>query len=243
MWGIVFDIVSTKRRKKRKMAKKLTKKEIEKIKDKLAKDNRSVKRRNEQFAKLSPSEKRVQIARDVIAQLASKKLIATAGVWLTGTDGDNLFDEKDVERNPELQEILSKQESCEGCALGGMFMCAVERHDKLKLTDLEVVKDYKQAVKDIGDDANLDSGEASEDDATHYLKKFFSEAQLNDIEAAFERGGGAKSGSNSAQNFADEVDDDGERMRLIMENIIVNKGKFVPSKPPVQTWTTPGFLG
>lgn len=225
------------------MAKKLSKKEIEKIKDKLAKDNRSVKRRNELFAQLSPAEKRVQIARDVIAQLASKKLIATSGVWLTGIDGDDLFDKKDVERNPELQEILAKQESCEGCALGGMFMCAVERHDKLKLADLEVVKDYRQEVKDNDGDGELNSGEASEDDATKYLKKFFSEAQLNDIEAAFERGGGAKRGSEGAQFFAEEVDDDGERMRLIMENIIVNKGKFVSSKRPEQTWTTPGFLG
>lgn len=226
------------------MAKKLSKKEISKIKDKLAKDNRSVKRRNEEFAKLTPSEKRVQIARDVIAQLASKKLIATAGVWLTGLDGDSLFSEKDVERNPELQEILAKQETCEGCALGGMFMCAVERHDKLKVGDLEVVKDYKEAVKHYGaEDAYLSDGEASEDDATKYLKKFFSEAQLSEIEAAFERGSGAKCGSDEAVTFADEVDDDGERMRLIMENIIVNKGKFVPGKRPEQTWVTPGFLG
>lgn len=206
--------------------KKLSKKDIEKIKDKVAKENRSVKRRNEQFSKLSPSEKRVQIAYDVLAQLRSKRLIATAGTWLSG-DGESLYDQSDVEKNVELQTVLKNREQCEGCALGGMFMCAVERHNKLKIGDLE----------------SPNAGEASEGDAIHYLRKFFSVDQLDEIEAAFEMGEGARSGSQAAIDFASEIDDDEERMRLIMENIIVNKGKFVPSKRPVQTWTTPGFLG
>lgn len=209
------------------MAKKLSKKDLEKIKDKVAKENRSIKRRNEQFAQLSPSEKRVQIARDVLAQLRSKRLIATSGTWLTGDSGDSLYESADIEKNVELQTVLKNREQCEGCALGGMFMCAVERHNKLKIGDLE----------------SPTSGEAGEDDAIKYLRKFFSEEQLNEIEAAFEQGGGARSGSATAVNFAGDIDDEEERMRLIMENIIVNKGRFVPSKLPVQAWMTPGFQG
>lgn len=204
----------------------LTKKKLEKIKSNLKKENRAIKARNEQFAKLSPAEKRVQIARDVLAQLRSKKLIATAGTWLSGEYGESLFTRADAENNVELQEILKKQETCEGCALGGMFMCAVERHNKLKVKNLE----------------SPNSGEASEGDAIKYLRKFFTVDQLDEIEAAFEQGEGARSGSEVAVNFAADVDDDEERMRLIMENIIVNNGKFVPSKRPEQTWITPGFI-
>lgn len=204
----------------------LTKKKLEKIKDNVKKENRAIKYRNEQFTKLSPAEKRVQIARDVLAQLRSKRLIATAGTWLSAEYGDDLFTREDVDNNVELQEILKKQESCEGCALGGMFMCAVERHNKLKVGNMESPRD----------------GQASEEDAIKYLKKFFTVAQLDEIEAAFEQGGGARSGSDVAVNFASDVDDDEERMRLIMENIIVNKGRFVPEQKPESRWVTPGFI-
>lgn len=206
------------------MAKKLSKNKLDKIKKTLAKENKATKYRNEQFQKLTPSEKRVQIARDVLAQLRSKRLVATSGSWLTGVFGDSLYSREDVENNVELQDLLKKQETCEGCALGGMFMCAVERHNKLKVGNLP------------------NDGLIDEDDAVNYLRKFFPINQLDEIEAAFERGGGARSGTEEAEDFASEVEDDEERMRLIMENIIVNKGRFVPEQKPEQTWVTPGFI-
>jgi hypothetical protein len=208
------------------MAKKLSKKSVALLKETVAKRNRRVTLDNKKFDKMSASEKRVQIARDVLAQLASKRLIATTGTWLAGSDEGNLFSRQDVEKSPELQKVLSKTKECTGCALGGMFMCAVERADNLKIGDLS---DDTQSQLQI-----------QTDDIFEYMEKFFSRGQLHMIESAFEQGDGHASDEDAA-DWLSEVDEASERMRLIMENIVVNKGKFVLENRPVQEWVTPGY--
>lgn len=209
------------------MAKKLSKKSVALLKKSVAKENRRIARSNKEFEKMSPSEKRVQIARDVLAQLAAKRLIATPGIWLSGMR-DNLLKSSDFVKDPELQKVLGKTKQCTGCALGGMFMCAVERANKLK-------------VGELSNDSQK-SGNIEFEDVFTYMEKFFSRNQLDQIESAFEKGEGA-SDVYDANDWLEEVDDASERMRLIMENIVANKGKFVLSKPPVKTWTTPGYDG
>ena len=224
-----------------------TKVQINKLKKVVRSANRRTNAANEAFNKLPPSVKRVQIARDVLAQLDSKRLIAASGFWLTGANSGKLFDKADIIVDAELQDVLSQTKKCEGCALGGMFMCAVERANKLKVGSL---------------DNEEGNGQLSETDTFDYLKKFFSLEQLNLIEFTFEKGRGAAHGVPSDQQelaltfFGDDVYDtdyvdDGNddevgptpeiRMRLIMENIIANKGRFVVTRKPVLTWTTPGF--
>lgn len=75
------------------------------------------------------------------------------------------------------------------------------------------------------------------------------------IETAFEMGLGATYSDQESAHFCrigDKCDKDGEcigiyiddpgtRMRLIMENIVVNRGYFNPDKKPVPVYTTPGF--
>ena len=69
------------------------------------------------------------------------------------------------------------------------------------------------------------------------------------IECAFEGGAGQISSleGKSANLFLHDLDDDdpNERMRLIMENIVVNKGTFEPTMRPVvkTSYVTPGFKG
>lgn len=201
--------------------------------------NRRVDRDNAAFEKMSPAEKRVQIARDVIAQLNSKRLIAEAGLWLTADAG--LFNEKDIKSDPEVKDLLSKVKECRGCALGGMFMCAVERANKLKFSQLECGKNFEPEYDDIGDEA------ISMNDTFSYMKKFFTQHQLELIEAAFEQGVGVVYGRgtgpfNQAVDFANDIDDPSIRMRLIMENIIKNKGIFKPRQKPICVWQTPGFI-
>ena len=207
------------------MAKKLSKKSVA-LQKSLAKENRRITKANKDFDKMSAAEKRVQIARDVLAQLASKRLIATTGTWLAGSDEGDLFSRKDVDKNPELQKVLSSTKKCAGCALGGMFMCAVERADNLKLGDLS---DDSQSQKQL-----------QTDDVFAYMEQFFSLEQLHQIEAAFEQGDGHASDEDAA-DWLSEVDEASERMRLIMENIVVNKGKFLLEHRPVQEWVTPGY--
>jgi len=214
------------------MSKKLSKKSVAALEKAIAKKNRRIDRDNKAFEKMSPSEKRVQIARDVLAQLAAKRLIATPGCWLAGKDEDPLFSQEDVKKDPDLQKILKSQKECTGCALGGMFMCAVERANELKISDLDR---ESRDMRVLQDESVFD-----------YMEQFFSREQLNEIEAAFEQGEGFVQDGDSteeASTWLEEVDDAEERMRLIMENIVVNKGKFKLDKPPVRQWVTPGYKG
>lgn len=219
--------------------KKLNKKSVKKI---VSQHNRQVTRENKAFQALSPAEKRVYIARDVLAQIASKKLVPTIGIWLSGK-GRDLFTEKDLNKDPELQDILKKTKQCEGCAIGGMFMCAVQTADQLKLSKLEGVKNFKEDQEDNPGQYHYLDNDIDQRDAFNYLKKFFSSNQLAMIETAFERGGGAYHAHDGSADFVTSITGASERMKLIMQNIIVNKGTFRPEKKPVQVWVIPGFVG
>lgn len=255
----------------------LTNKGLSKSKKNLLKkvvsvSNRATVSANKKFEKLSPSEKRVAIARDVLTQLASKRLVPKAGAWLEVKGGSELFSEKMLGSDQELQEILSKTKECTGCALGGLFLSAVCKADKLKLSELECVDE------DHYNSYNLQfvgQADISMKDSFSYLKRFFSEDQLNLIEFTFELGLGAVGYNDDGKdkeklvdaslastaleffNFKDydlleDLDADTRRdlaptdlvrMRLIMENIVVNKGKFDPNKKPIITYHTPKFVG
>lgn len=228
-------------------AKKTVKKISKKVAKKLVTNhNKQVARDNKMFMALKPAEKRVAIARDVLAQIRLKRLIPTIGVWLAGKDTGALFTKKDVKENPELQSLLATKKECTGCAMGGMFMCAVEMADNLKLDALSEVKEYQKNVKRAHPEdrvyCGFDTATVDGDDAFDYLRKFFSMAQLEAIESAFERGGGSCH-DEEAMDFVDDEEDPSERMRLIMENVIKNKGRFVPSQKPVRRYVTPGFMG
>ncbi len=216
---------------KKKTTKKLSKKEL---KEKLAKSvkshNRKVAADNAAFEKLKPGEKRVAIARDVLKHVASRKIIPTQGAWVDTVGNGPLVTEKNIEQDPELQSLFLNMKSCNACALGGMFMCAVEKADKLKVSDLQ----------DVAVDGNTYEAGVEQEDVFKYMKKFFTEDQLGKIEAAFEKGEGACYDDEGCE-FAPDVEDASERMRLVMENIIANKGTFKPEVEPVATWTTPGF--
>jgi hypothetical protein len=161
------------------------------------------------FDKLTPAQKRVRIARDVLAQLASGKFIATQGLYVNGPEIEG------AKAKASLQTLFKKQKSCEVCALGSMFVALSE--------------DEKTACTFWG---------FGRDDCTDYLGKFFDQEQLDKIEDAFEEG------DVSGMPFASEAEAE-DRMRLIMENIVVNGGKFDPSKQPEETvlFVTPGFKG
>lgn len=234
--------------------------------------NRRIARKNAAFEGLKPAEKRVAIARDVLAQLASGRLVADTGFWLgnseSTSDDNHLIDADDLAsvKNTELQSILGEMDTCTGCALGGLFMCAVEKYDKLKVKDL---KEYEYC-SDRGDNYDAEDLVLQTVDTVNYLRKFFSNDQLQLIECAFEMGQGAWSEEDYCDDHCDEArlqtwkeackfatdemypeadcdldENPGLRMKLIMENIVANNGMFMPNKrPQVQlVWTTPGFKG
>lgn len=223
---------------------------IEKLKKSVAAYNRKVTKSNNDFEKMTAKEKRVTIARDVLMQIQSKRLIPKSGVWLLGVV-DGVF-EKDI----ELQKVLENVKECEGCALGGMFMCTVERANKLKISQLEdTYINCDQNHKNFGE---ITANEVSQNDIYNYMKRFFSKTQLDLIETTFELTNGGAEVSESVQKLAtdfwadfcvSENKEDGcildpeDRMRLIMENIVANNGTFVPTKKPLAVYKTPGYVG
>ena len=146
------------------------------------------------FDKLSRNEQRVVIAKDLILRLDAKKFIAITGTYFRVP----LTDKEAADGSIEVRDLL-KQKTCRGCQIGGMFLCAVDRHNKLSLDEIEFLN-------------NNDAG------MREYLRQFFSDMQLQELEAAFERWDEFKEW---------DVERAEDRMRSIAQNIIRNKGRFV----------------
>jgi hypothetical protein len=204
-----------------------------------------IAKRNKAFRKAPKFRKRLIIARDVLAQQAASRLIAKAGVYLSSPVLEDLaYDRSKI--NTQLQTILSNTPECRACALGGLFNCGVQIANKLTLGETSSIYNY---------------GKLLGSDAYTYLTRFFDLNQLLLIETAFERkdmqrehrennryqiqenGTLSYDEVETAKAFGEDVDDDADRLRLIMENIIINKGTFDPYQKPVQVWRTAGFKG
>lgn len=160
-------------------------------------------RKQRAFKKLTAAQKRVAIARDVIAQLDLKRFKAEkmTYVWMNRSIPYTAADEQLCDR--------TAGEKCTVCALGALFIAGVERADKVTVGQVG----YGNTPYSFG-----------------YLTKFFSEKQLTTVERAFEcwRDDPVdpnRSGYDSDSPLAKLNSND--RMRVIMSNIVKNKGRFV----------------
>lgn len=183
--------------------------------------NKQIGDKDKKFAELIKAQKRVQLAEDVLDQLRIKRFKAKNGAFVY-TKGHLV--KPLVKPDAELQDITSKLKKCNVCALGGMFIAAIDRFDKLKIRDLE---NFSYASEQ-GDAFDIEAS-----DITKYLKKFFSFDQIRLIELAFEQGTGWFSSDWTAKDesavfFNEYVTNPTKRLTLIMENIIENKGTFKP---------------
>lgn len=186
---------------------------------------------NEVFAKLSKPEKRVMIAKDVLKMLKEERITATSGVCcqvkqsgifqkeitkLTDEDGNGLI---------ELSKPF-KHVDCRVCAIGALFVSGLNVFNQFEVDANEIEDDDYSHEKyrtnfDINDDAFCD-----------VIDRYFSEEQLQLIEVFFEGNNGLYKNYNYddvaisfKNNHKPEI-----RMILIMQNIIANKGTFVPEK-------------
>lgn len=201
-----------------------------------------IKADNAKFKKLSQPRKRVAIARDALAQLGTR-LTASAGRWVQ-------FRKLLPELAPEtqVQDILNKTPECDVCAKGALFVCLVDRVNDLTLASAPITPRL------FGDVSHI-KGQATDS----YLRRLFSDNQLNLIEIAFESESYAMhSGITPNNTFQEKMDartffytfgqdkdakSSEVRLRAILENIIANNGTFKPEILPVQKWVTPGFRG
>lgn len=197
-------------------------------------------KRYQQFENMSKRRQRIEIAKDVLAQLLSGFLVPKTGVYL------NLDFEFPVPNSSQLQAVLENVPSCTVCGIGGVFVCAVRKANDIMVSSIRSDWDSSYEI------------EARGEGIKDYLARFFSPTQVLQIEQAFERW--TLSGRDNyrpneygviqhqnrggkAGHFAGDIPDAGTRMRLIMENIVANNGTFRPSIRPVQktVYITPGY--
>jgi hypothetical protein len=163
--------------------------------------------------KRTKSQEQVRIAKDVIAQITARKLkISTGSYFSAGSAWYNDMNRRvSLGEDPQLKDVLPKK--CEVCAIGAVFVAAVDRHNKLKLN--AVTTD----IKDI--------------EMLSFLKKWFTERQMRLMEAAFEgrvQGSGWNLLSNEEEERAEayryKYPSARSRLVAIMKNVIRNKGAF-----------------
>jgi hypothetical protein len=179
---------------------------------------------NKRFMKSSTEQKKVIIAKDVIAQLNTRKYIAENGTYMLVEKAINLKPGKDIK-----SIINQKKVECKVCAIGAVFASCIRINNKmdskhhsssLGLTDTNMVNrlsgifsEYELALMEFAFEGfhhrNVYLSDEDVDKAKKFTKRVLREVKYND---------------------EDDVDakDSEALLRAIMENIITNKGIFKP---------------
>lgn len=141
--------------------------------------NERVRAGNARFEAMTPSRKRIEIARDVLRQIRLGRINPQHGTYFDATrEGPDACEVTDA---TQVRDLTQQIESCSACALGSVFMCAVNRADALKVGDLQGFNASRLAARKRG--MHFKSF-----DMRSYLMRFFSMDQLLLIENAFEGG-------------------------------------------------------
>lgn len=194
---------------------------------------REIAKRNRLFAAANPAEKRVLIAKDVIAQIRLGRFKAATQTWVSpnvrfssnlplAEHSSDLIMEFGADASMRDLFLGKQIQSCNCCALGAMFMSCTLYNNNQTAEDFENETDWQFDSRIEGKNGGFSNG----------LNKFFSGAQLKLIESAYEGGIGAFEAPTSKQaivyKWVDDLPDDKKRLVAIMENIIENEGTFVP---------------
>ena len=177
---------------------------------------------NAEFKKATKAQKRVMIAQDVLAQLKTKRYVAESGCWVQA-NYNSTATWADIKYTDSVQELFAEKtiESCNVCALGGLFMSCTNLNNNTLLEELDDVSE------DLG---NLID---EEEQLSNKLNKIFSVKQLKLIEVYFEGNDGyfyENREYDTVKAFYIKYPSDKKRLQLIMENIVENEGTFVPKK-------------
>jgi hypothetical protein len=191
--------------------------------------NKVLLKSNAAFKKATKAEKRVMIAKDVLAQIKANRYIAESGTWVDA----NWNIRNEIDGTESVQKLFADRtiETCNVCALGSLFMSCTNLNNNTCVSDIN----YGGEGTEIGE--RIEEG----DTLSNGLNKIFSKKQLQLIEVYFEKGDGwfGEDGytgnyigedSRHVEYFNDAYPDDDERLVEIMKNIVANDGTFVPSK-------------
>lgn len=165
-----------------------------------------VARSNKKFISATKTEQRVMIARDVIARLEARNIVANRGAIILLPD--KILSKHNNEDS--FKEVLNDKDNppCQVCAKGALFCSAVGRTNKSSVWEV-----------------NMDMYEP--------IFEFFSKKQIDLIETAFEGMSYMALISERDEKIARDFcinhsGDIKERMIAIMKNIINNNGTFKP---------------
>jgi hypothetical protein len=191
--------------------------------------NEALRKSNAAFKKATKAEKRVMIAKDVLTQIKAKRYIPESGTWVD----PNWNIRNEIDGTESVQKLFADRtiETCNVCALGGLFMSCTNLNNNTCVSDINYGGEGDLLGEKIQDGDTLSNG----------LNKIFSKKQLQLIEVYFEKGDGwfgedrytgnyIGEDSRHVQYFNDAYPDDDERLVEIMKNIVANDGTFVPSK-------------
>jgi hypothetical protein len=158
------------------------------------------------------------IAQDVLAQLKAKRYVAESGCWVRIH-----YSPATVAETDSVQELFveKKIESCNVCALGGLFMSCTNFNNNTLLKDLDSVSEYLGSLVDEGKKLS------------NKLNSIFTTNQLKLIESYFEANDGFFRDyyeGDRIEAFYNKYPSEKKRLQLIMENIVENDGTFVPEK-------------
>ena len=167
---------------------------------------------------MTKMEKRVAVARDVLASIKLKKYNTQARTYLT-------MSKIDVEEDcrVSIANLEKKNVVCNVCAIGSMFVSNIKK-----------VNEIATYITKSGIQVTKTKGLSQDDDVMiKSLSELYSEQELRFLEFAFE--GSDISDEfhddftlrNDAKSFYRQYSDDEERLVAIMKNIVQHKGKFV----------------
>ena len=220
--------------------------------DLLAKQiEREIAKREAIFKKASPTQKRVLIAKDVIAQIKAKKIKPESGSFvmvekvkgfISSSEAESrhgswnyamsrLSDDEGSDADVRQLYLENKIQQCSCCALGGMFMSCTLYNNNTTVDNLSYA----------GEDISEMLLEETSEKLSNGLNKFFSVEQLKLIEQTFEGDNGAVlSGMDDdtgeivdkftprAEAFYTKYKKPKDRLVAIMQNIVKNNGTFKP---------------
>lgn len=206
--------------------------------------NTQIQKWNNYFNSLSPEQKRVAIAKDVIAQLNAKKIIPESGTYFAIEDNPDDYD-------VSLQKHLPKTQ-CSVCALGSLFYSHVKFNNKVTYGDYLKAWTSDLIVEELNNYFDFEQlgmieyafegfdGSLSDDKPKYYDLNGISSCPVNDSEFAYVPKEFLNNLKYSYQYFLHLVNQNerGEDFRLyqIMNNIIRNNGTFVPTDLKIKKW-------
>lgn len=169
------------------------------------------------IGKMTKAEARVEIAKDVLKHLRS--LNVEEGYYLDG----GYEPIRGVGSKDDAQKYINKMAKCRVCALGACLISHVRLFDQVPIRRLG--RFYEGEF------------EFASERPTQILAKFFSQEQIDLIEAAFEQ---TRTHCQSPKTDDEEIyravmfgnkhADAKERLKAIMKNIIANAGTFRPEQ-------------